>query len=161
MTRCIFGSTFPDAEPSVSDRRASAADVRSGSHPGRLSSISDAMRCWLSGWGTSRVFEFPGAWDDFELAVRAVLGQQISVKGASTLAGRIAQRFGTPFSAGFLFPTRRLWRQRRSRSAERDSMRALKRSGNCGTCGKSECSDRLRGESDPGLREYIADAGVR
>jgi AraC family transcriptional regulator of adaptative response / DNA-3-methyladenine glycosylase II len=32
----------------------------------------------------------PGAWDAFELAVRAILGQQVSVKGATTLAGRIA-----------------------------------------------------------------------
>jgi AraC family transcriptional regulator of adaptative response / DNA-3-methyladenine glycosylase II len=38
----------------------------------------------------------PGAWDGFELAVRAILGQQISVRAASTLAGRIAHRFGTP-----------------------------------------------------------------
>ena len=38
----------------------------------------------------------PGAWDPFELALRAVLGQQISVKGATTLSGRIAERFGRP-----------------------------------------------------------------
>ena len=38
----------------------------------------------------------PGAWDVFELAVRAVLGQQISVKGAATLAGRLAKTFGRP-----------------------------------------------------------------
>jgi AraC family transcriptional regulator of adaptative response / DNA-3-methyladenine glycosylase II len=38
----------------------------------------------------------PGAWDPFEVMVRAVLGQQISVKAASTLAGRIARRFGKP-----------------------------------------------------------------
>jgi len=36
----------------------------------------------------------PGCWDPFELAVRAVLGQQVSVKGARTLAGRLAARFG-------------------------------------------------------------------
>lgn len=36
----------------------------------------------------------PGAWDPFELAVRAVLGQQVSVKGATTLAGRLAAKFG-------------------------------------------------------------------
>ncbi len=36
----------------------------------------------------------PGAYDGFELAVRAVLGQQVSVAGASTLAGRLAARFG-------------------------------------------------------------------
>jgi AraC family transcriptional regulator of adaptative response / DNA-3-methyladenine glycosylase II len=32
--------------------------------------------------------------DGFELAWRAVLGQQVSVRGASTLAGRFAERFG-------------------------------------------------------------------
>jgi AraC family transcriptional regulator of adaptative response / DNA-3-methyladenine glycosylase II len=36
----------------------------------------------------------PGCWDGFELAVRAILGQQISVAGASTLAGRLVQAFG-------------------------------------------------------------------
>jgi AraC family transcriptional regulator, regulatory protein of adaptative response / DNA-3-methyladenine glycosylase II len=44
----------------------------------------------------------PGCWDGFELAVRAVLGQQVSVKGASTLAGRIAQEFGSPAPQGFV-----------------------------------------------------------
>ena len=38
----------------------------------------------------------PGAWDGFELAVRAVLGQQISVKAATTLAGRLAHTYGEP-----------------------------------------------------------------
>jgi len=36
----------------------------------------------------------PGAFDSFELAMRAILGQQVSVRGASTLAGRFAERFG-------------------------------------------------------------------
>jgi AraC family transcriptional regulator of adaptative response / DNA-3-methyladenine glycosylase II len=35
-----------------------------------------------------------GAWDGFELAVRAVLGQQVTVVGARTLAGRLAAAFG-------------------------------------------------------------------
>jgi AraC family transcriptional regulator of adaptative response / DNA-3-methyladenine glycosylase II len=39
----------------------------------------------------------PGAWDGFELAVRAILGQQVSVAAASTLASRIAQKFGRQF----------------------------------------------------------------
>jgi AraC family transcriptional regulator of adaptative response / DNA-3-methyladenine glycosylase II len=38
----------------------------------------------------------PGAWDGFELSVRAILGQQVSVKAATTLAGRIADRYGVP-----------------------------------------------------------------
>jgi AraC family transcriptional regulator of adaptative response / DNA-3-methyladenine glycosylase II len=36
----------------------------------------------------------PGAWDGYELAVRAILGQQVTVKGASTLAGRLVERWG-------------------------------------------------------------------
>jgi len=42
----------------------------------------------------------PGCWNGFELGVRAILGQQVSVKGASSLAGRIAARYGQPFPAG-------------------------------------------------------------
>ncbi len=38
----------------------------------------------------------PGAWDGFELAVRAILGQQITVSAATMLAGRIVQAFGDP-----------------------------------------------------------------
>lgn len=42
----------------------------------------------------------PGACDPFELCLRAVLGQQISVKGASTLMGRIAQKYGQQVECG-------------------------------------------------------------
>ncbi len=49
-----------------------------------------------------------GAWSGFELATRAILGQQITVKAATTLAGRLVKAFGQPFSgpAGLthLFP---------------------------------------------------------
>jgi AraC family transcriptional regulator, regulatory protein of adaptative response / DNA-3-methyladenine glycosylase II len=38
----------------------------------------------------------PGAWDPFEVAVRAVLGQQISVAAARTLATRIVETYGEP-----------------------------------------------------------------
>jgi AraC family transcriptional regulator of adaptative response / DNA-3-methyladenine glycosylase II len=40
----------------------------------------------------------PGAWDGFELAVRAVLGQQITVLGAVRLAGRLVQLHGEPMA---------------------------------------------------------------
>jgi AraC family transcriptional regulator of adaptative response / DNA-3-methyladenine glycosylase II len=43
----------------------------------------------------------PGAFDSFEMAIRAILGQQITVKAATTIAGRFAEAFGerirTPF----------------------------------------------------------------
>ncbi len=41
----------------------------------------------------------PGGWNGFELAVRAILGQQVSVKGATTLCGRLVRAFGQPLSA--------------------------------------------------------------
>jgi len=52
----------------------------------------------------------PGSWDPFECAVRAVLGQQVTVAAARTLAGRLVARVGPPVTstvAGLdrLFPT--------------------------------------------------------
>jgi AraC family transcriptional regulator of adaptative response / DNA-3-methyladenine glycosylase II len=38
----------------------------------------------------------PGAFDGFELAVRAVLGQQVTVKAATTVAARLVDAFGEP-----------------------------------------------------------------
>jgi AraC family transcriptional regulator of adaptative response / DNA-3-methyladenine glycosylase II len=38
----------------------------------------------------------PGAIDGFELAVRVILGQQVTVKAARTLTERLVQRFGMP-----------------------------------------------------------------
>ena len=51
----------------------------------------------------------PGAFDGFELAVRAVLGQQITVAAARTLGQRLVERFGEPIATpwpelGRLFP---------------------------------------------------------
>jgi len=64
------------------------------------------LRRWLRANPGVRV---PGAWDGWELTVRAILGQQISVKAATTLAGRIAGRYGDRValdgtSNGRLFP---------------------------------------------------------
>lgn len=54
----------------------------------------------------------PSGWDGFEIAVRAVIGQQVSVAAARTLTARLSQRFGAPLpealvAHGFahLFPT--------------------------------------------------------
>jgi AraC family transcriptional regulator, regulatory protein of adaptative response / DNA-3-methyladenine glycosylase II len=41
----------------------------------------------------------PGAWDGFELAVRGILGQQISVGAARGLAGKLVAAFGTKLPA--------------------------------------------------------------
>jgi AraC family transcriptional regulator of adaptative response / DNA-3-methyladenine glycosylase II len=38
----------------------------------------------------------PGMWDPFETGVRVILGQQVTVAAAGTIAGRLVERFGTP-----------------------------------------------------------------
>lgn len=70
-----------DAEP-ASIVAALSGDNIIGSHLARVSGL-----------------RVPGAFDGFELAMRAVLGQQISVKGATTIAGRIVARFGEALPA--------------------------------------------------------------
>lgn len=52
----------------------------------------------------------PSGWDGFEIAMRAVIGQQVSVAAARTLTARLAQRHGTSLEIGqegltHLFPT--------------------------------------------------------
>lgn len=54
----------------------------------------------------------PGCWDSFEVAVRAIVGQQISVAGATTVMGRLVRQYGVTIPAaskcksrpGYLFP---------------------------------------------------------
>jgi AraC family transcriptional regulator of adaptative response / DNA-3-methyladenine glycosylase II len=38
----------------------------------------------------------PGTWDPYETGVRAIIGQQITVAAANTIAGRLVERVGTP-----------------------------------------------------------------
>ncbi|WP_223543457.1 DNA-3-methyladenine glycosylase family protein [Pseudomonas sp. GL-B-12] len=52
----------------------------------------------------------PGAWDGLELAIRAVLGQQITVAAAIRLAGKLVAQYGVPLSSAqsglsHVFPT--------------------------------------------------------
>jgi len=64
---------------------------------GRHLARSDVLRPLVAAAPGMRV---PGAWDPFELAVRAILGQQITVRAATTLAGRLAAAFGAPVAYG-------------------------------------------------------------
>lgn len=51
----------------------------------------------------------PGSWDGFELAVRAIIGQQISVAAATCMMGKLVQHLGQPLEkingVTHLFPT--------------------------------------------------------
>lgn len=48
----------------------------------------------------------PGCFDPFEMATRAILGQQVTVKAARTLATRLAERYGESVSSPFADLTR-------------------------------------------------------
>ncbi len=52
-----------------------------------------ALAPHLERWPGMRI---PGGWDGYEIAVRAILGQQVSVAAARTLAARLVARFGNP-----------------------------------------------------------------
>jgi AraC family transcriptional regulator of adaptative response / DNA-3-methyladenine glycosylase II len=69
------------------DLRANATEITA--HLGKSRALRDIVKRHPG-------LRLPGSWDAFELAVRAILGQQVSVKGASTLAGRLVERFGPP-----------------------------------------------------------------
>ena len=56
-----------------------------------------ALRPWVDRCPALRV---PGAWNGFELAMRAIIGQQISVAAATTITGRVATRWGEPLADG-------------------------------------------------------------
>lgn len=58
--------------------------------------VMNDIRPGLCALGT----RLPGCFDAFEMVVRAVLGQQITVKAASTLASRITQAYGIPVQTG-------------------------------------------------------------
>lgn len=49
------------------------------------------------GPGYDRSLRVPGSFDPFEMSLRAVLGQQVSVRAATTLAGRLVDRYGGAF----------------------------------------------------------------
>ena len=48
--------------------------------------------------GANPGLRVPGAFDGFELAMRAILGQQVTVRAATTIAGRVVSAFGDPIA---------------------------------------------------------------
>jgi len=84
----------------------------------------------------------PGAWDGFELAVRAIVGQQVSVRGASTLAGRIAERFGEPL-------------QVRQREGSSNGAASHGRGRRSNADGRGETADNERDDSGVGELRFV------
>ena len=63
----------------------------------RALSRDEQLGKWLTDNPGVRV---PGAWDGWELAVRAILGQQVSVRAATTLAARLVGKYGQRVAPG-------------------------------------------------------------
>ncbi|MEQ1506923.1 MAG: AlkA N-terminal domain-containing protein [Myxococcota bacterium] len=69
-------------------------------HPDAVAAVLGADPTLRDAVARNPGLRVPGAFEPFELAIRAILGQQVSVKGATTLAGRLVAAFGTPVEVG-------------------------------------------------------------
>jgi 3-methyladenine DNA glycosylase/8-oxoguanine DNA glycosylase len=76
------------------DADSAAIDAHLGAHPRLRAAVS-----------RSPGLRVPGAFDGFELAVRAILGQQVSVARATALARMIVQRYGAMPDGRWVFPS--------------------------------------------------------
>ncbi|OYQ43412.1 adenosine deaminase [Rhodoferax sp. TH121] len=106
--RITVSESLASALPLVMARMRSLLDLDADPH-----AIHAVLQASFPNGAGLRV---PGTVDGFELAVRAVLGQQITVQAARTLGARLVQRFGAPLETPLdglthLFPTPQALRQ--------------------------------------------------
>lgn len=80
LRACVRQLFDLDAEPSAIEAHLSATELPVGK--------------------LRRGLRVPGAFDGFELAARAILGQQVTVKGATTLMARLTEAFGESVDVG-------------------------------------------------------------
>ncbi len=100
--RVAVSPSLAKALPPVLSRVKALMDL--ACHPAEVEKTLGAMARRHPG------LRVPGAFDGFEMAVRAIMGQQVTVAGARTLARRFAAQFGEPIETPFtalttLFPT--------------------------------------------------------
>jgi len=95
--RAVLSASLAPVLPQAIARLKRLFDLRCdpGSVAGALRGMEDA----LPGLFTPGV-RLPGCFEPFETAARAILGQQITVKAASTLARRLVERLGAPVDTG-------------------------------------------------------------
>jgi AraC family transcriptional regulator of adaptative response / DNA-3-methyladenine glycosylase II len=92
--------------PSIVERVATMFDV--DHDPAAITEALGSQRLFRRACAAHAGIRLPGAWDPFELSVRAILGQQVSVRAATTMAGRVAAKWGEKVETGHgvdrLFP---------------------------------------------------------
>ena len=111
----------------------------------------------------------PGCWNGFELAVRAILGQQVTVRGATSLAGRLVSAFGKRFDGPqgltHLFPSAEVLAKSKLEGvgltgARAETVRGLAHAVACGKIkfeGVVDCEDFLRRLCEiPGIGAWTA-----
>ena len=91
--RVAVSATLAKALPPVLSRVKALMDL--ACHPAEVAQALGALAKKHPG------LRVPGAFDGFEVAVRAILGQQVSVAAARTVAGRFAAAFGEPLDTPF------------------------------------------------------------
>lgn len=88
-----FAATLATAAQAILSRTKQVFDV--AADPAEIASALGTLADGAPG------LRLPGAFDGFELAMRAILGQQVTVKAARTLATRFVDAFGEPVSSPF------------------------------------------------------------
>lgn len=106
VTLCAGGGSYVQCRLELDDLRDAGAAVQRCRRLLDLDADPEAVDALLAGdpvlapiVAAAPGRRVPGSVDPDELAVRAVLGQQVSVAGARTLAGRITARYGKPLTA--------------------------------------------------------------
>lgn len=92
--RVGLSASLANRVPLLSAEARRALDL--DAHPAAINAVLAADPMLAHSVAEAPGMRLPGAFDPFELALRTVVGQQVSVAAASTLAARIAARFGEP-----------------------------------------------------------------
>ena len=91
--RVVMSPSLAETAPEILDRVRRLMDV--SANPAEISAVLGPLAKSHPG------LRVPGAFDGFEIGVRAILGQQVTVAAARTMAGRLARAFGTQIRSPF------------------------------------------------------------
>jgi AraC family transcriptional regulator of adaptative response / DNA-3-methyladenine glycosylase II len=94
-----FSRTLAPVRPALLERVRNLFDLRA--RPDLIAAQLMKHKALRESLRLNQGLRVPGAFDGFELAVRAILGQQVTVKAATTLSCRFAAQFGEKISTPF------------------------------------------------------------